>query len=127
MATTYTTVTAWMPLSIDPEVEYGGKVPSGASGEAASGFEWARQSYTVHLYRLGQGLTSYAPLTGTTTTGDNITFTSGGDTIAANEAYKYECIDNNLYAEAPGIWREEIVWRWTGEWAQVPTETDDLA
>lgn len=127
MATKFTTATAWKLVAIDPERERGGRIPSGASGEAASGYEWVRDQYTVILYRIGIGLSAYAPRIGEEVTGDKIEFVGGADAIAANSSFTYKCIDNPLQPEVEdaGIWRETIVWRWESQWYQAAVSSED--
>ena len=123
MATTFTTVTDWALSGIDPSIQHGGTRPAGTSQNAAAGKEWQRDQYTVNLYRTGVGMTAYAPRVGETTTGDNITWTGGGDTIAASAAYTYTCTDNPLIPAEPGFWIEQITWVWSAAWAEVTIES----
>ena len=120
MATTFATVTAWELVLLDPANIDGGRNPPGAEYEAPEGYTFKRDEYVLTLERFGQGCTSFAPLTGTDSAGNLITWTNGGDTLTGSAAQTYTCIDNQLltYVQGSSMWREVIIWQYLGAWTE---------
>ena len=131
MATSYTTVTASQLEYIRAERVVGGSNPPGATRPALAGKQWVRLEYTVALYRIGQGLTSFLPVANAVIDGDDITWTGGSATLVGASSMSYRCLDHVLMQEFPGanIWRESVVYRWEGKWEEedAPTVNNDNA
>ena len=120
MATAFATSTDWFLDRIDPALEEGPKIPDGESGQASSGYHWERQIYVIYLHREGTGIDGFTPKMGQTAVGNTLSWVNGGETMTASASSTYKCTDNGLEPIAPGLWRENITWRWESAWYQAP-------
>lgn len=125
MATSFTKTDSWQPVRVDPDYVDGGAQPAGVTSKASSGKTYMRLEYNVTQERVVQGLISFLPEIGTTKTGDNLSMVNGADTLVANSAYTYECLEDTLQPNPPGsgIWLQVQIWQWRDAWAEVDIAT----
>ena len=124
MATTFSTVTAWMLDRLYPSREDGGKRPAGTTYDAPDGYTWQRDKYVIAMHRVGEGLSSIDPRIGDTAAGNTIGWTNGPDVLTGSATYTYECIDNYFAPLERGFTRETIVWQWFSEWFEVEASSE---
>ena len=79
--------------------------------DPSTGYLWRRKVYTIERARSGQTLLSFNPNVGGTTTGDNLSITSGADTIqgGAGDTYLLEKDDVVPAPQGSGMWEEQQI------------------
>ena len=127
---TYTKTGEWELDYAAPFRQDGGKQPTGAPYEAADEHTWIRDTYTIILHRVCQGLLNVEYNVGQQTQGSEIQFTGGANTrVFAGElsAAWFTATENTLTQELKGtdIWREHIRWDNIEDWQEVYVATQD--
>jgi hypothetical protein len=84
------------------------------------GYLFRRKILVLERQRVGKGLTAWVSTTGNSTTGDNLSFKNGADTLTGGAGDTYMLKTNNCLPnpQGSGIWLETQVAVSFQEWAE---------
>ena len=115
MATAFTTEGVWTGV-----IEGGFETARSVEGmpALAADYIYRREVYTVRRYRYGVHLLTFFPLENKTVTGDQLSVTTGTNTITGKESYTYLCLRDTVTPDPFGttIWKQEQEWQGMTDW-----------
>lgn len=91
-------------------------------------YTWTREERYLVRHRFLKGILtsdgSQVDQLNDTATGDQLKIANGDDVITSSAALTWKCIAQNLVPDPPssGIWREDQVWFYAGDWEETLVE-----